>query len=369
MSRYTFSIARPNDDAQLRARMAADWIEGTVTLSLRREPSYFAASRLQGEMQTIVCREAATGDIVATLSRSVATVFLHGTPRRAALVSDVRVERAHRGRGLVQQLFGELRALHEADPLPCYTLIYEDNERALRSLASGRAGMPSLHRFSRLTTHALHLGAPRREEVPAQVELRRARADELPEILSFLAARRSASAWAPVLKLDDFQPGGRCDTLGAEDFFVAIRDGGIRATMAAWDQSPLRQVHVERYAGLIACVRPAYNLLAALRSRPPLPAPGEPLPYVYLAFIAAENDDASLCAALLGHVCNAVRGGPWIHALAVLGEGDPLLPALRGYRAVRSAVLCYEVEFGGQRQEVRPAIAETARPHVEFALT
>jgi hypothetical protein len=45
------------------------------------------------------------------------------------------------------------------------------------------------------------------------------------------------------------------------------------------------------------------------------------------------------------------------------------LPALRGYRAVRSAVLCYEVEFGGQRQEVRPAIAETARPHVEFALT
>ena len=369
MTRYTFSIAQPNDDAQLRARMAADWIEGALTLSLRREPSYFAASRLQGAMQIIVCREAATGEIVATLARSVASVFLDGAPRRAALISDVRVDRAHRGRGLVAQLFRELRALHEADPLSCYMLIYEDNAPARRSLAGERPGMPTLRPCSRLAAHALPLGAHRAGAAPAQTTFRRASADALPEIVSFLAARHARCQWAPVLTIEDFLPGGRCDTLRAGDFFVAIRDGRICATMAAWDQAPLRQAHVERYAGLIAYARPAYNLLAALRGRPRLPVPGERLPYVYLAFIAAENDDATLCAALLGHVCNALRGGPWLHALAALDEADPLSAAFRGHRSVRSAVLCYEVDFDGRTERLPSVRAPAARARIEFALT
>jgi len=365
MSGYRFLLARPDDDAQLRARMAADWIEGAVALSLRREPSYFAASRLQGAMQTIVCREAATDTIVATLARSVATVFLDGMPQRAALVSDLRVDRAHRGRGLVARLFGELRALHEADPLPCYTLVYEDNEPALRSLASGRPGMPHLRRFSRLQTHALHLGARRNPPASAQAAIRRAQPDELPEIVRFLATQRAAGTWAPVIGVDDFEPGGRCDTLRAEDFFLALGDGRIRATIAAWDQAPLRQAHVERYARPIAWARPAYNLVAALRGRPPLPTPGGRLPYVYLAFIAAENDDAALCAALLDHVCEALGGERWMHALAALDEHDPLQRAFGGYRATRSAVLCFEILFDAGRACAPPA----GRPRVEFALT
>jgi len=369
MSRYTFSIAQPNDDAQLRARMAADWIDGTVALSLRREPSYFAASRLQGAMRTLVCREAATGDIVATLGRSVATVFLHGKPCRAALVSDVRVAQTHRGRGLVPRLFSELQALHEADPMPCYALIYDDNDRALRSLAGGRPGMPRWRPFSRLTTHALHLGASRREAAPPRVELRRARAADLPDIMRFLGARSKACSWAPVLEIDDFLPGGRCDTLRADDFFVAIREGRICATIAAWDQAPLRQAHVERYAGPIAYARPLYNVLAALRGRPPLPAPGARLPYVYLAFIAAQHDDASLCGALLRHVCNALGGRRWLHAVAALDQADPLSRAFGGYRAIRSTVSCYEIEFDAGRGQISTAAAGAARPRVEFALT
>ncbi len=365
MSPYRFSIAQADDDAQLRARMAADWIEGAVALSLRREPSYFAASRLQGAMQTIVCREAATDTIVATLARSVATVRLDGVPRRAALVSDLRVDRAHRGRGLVERLFGELRTLHEADPVPCYTLVYEDNEPALRSLAGGRPGMPRLRRFGRLQTHALHLGARRRAPASAQIAIRRARPDELPEILRFLAVQRAGGAWTPVIGIDDFHPGGRCDTLRAEDFFVALGDGRIRATIAAWDQAPLRQAHVERYARPIAWARPAYNLVAALRGRPPLPAPGARLPYVYLSFIAAENDEPALCAALLDHVCEALGAERWMHALAALDEHDPLRHAFGGRRARRSAVLCFEILLDAEHAPAAPA----GHPRIEFALT
>jgi hypothetical protein len=369
MSRYTFSLARPEDDAQLRERMAADWIEGATAISVRREPSYFAATRLQGDpVQVVVGREAATGRIVATIARSLTTVFLDSEPRRAAFISDLRIDREHRNGMLLARTFRMLRELHDADPLPSFALIYDDNETALASLTGARAGLPLFRPCGQLIAPALHLRARRRIVRMAGIELRRACSEELPGIVSFLNQRRAGDRWAPVLAADDFQPGGRCDTLRPDDFFVAVEAGRLRAVMAAWDQSALRQAHVERYARLIARMRPAYNLFASLRKRPVLPAPGAALPYLYLAFIAVEDDDLAICATLLRHVYNALVGGKWLYALAALPDDDPLLPAFLGYSATTSMIRLYEVDFANGRGGAQPACAQ-APSRVEFALT
>ena len=77
--------------------------------------------------------------------------------------------------------------------------------------------------------------------LPSGVQLRRARADELPLLLCFLNQQRALRRWAPVLSPEDFLPGGRCDTLRAEDFFIALRGEAPRGCIATWDQSALRQ--------------------------------------------------------------------------------------------------------------------------------
>ncbi|MCP1175695.1 GNAT family N-acetyltransferase [Ralstonia chuxiongensis] len=368
MSCYTFSLAHAKDDAQLRERMASDWIEGATAISLRREPSYFSASRLQGDkVQVIIGRDTVTGRVVATAARSITTVVLNGSPQRAALLSDIRVDRAHRGRGLAMQLLRALRTLDSTDPLPTHALVYDDNEVALRSLTAKRAGMPQWKQFGGLTVLALRLGKRRPELELDGVELRRAHANELPAVVHFLNAHRKGN-WAPLLDVADFEPGGRCDTLQARDFFVAVKGGNPCAVIAAWDQSSLRQAHVERYSRPLAWMRPAYNAYAWVRGRARLPAHGQALPYLYLAFIAVEHHDTSICAALLRYTHNRLAEGPWLYALAALNNDDPLLPVFSAYPAAHSAVRLYEVDFE-TRADTTDAPSPDSRSCVEFALT
>lgn len=368
MTRYTLSLAGPADDAQLRERMALDWIEGEAAITLRREPSYFDASRLLGAcVQVIVAREASTGRIVATGCRSVARSYIDGQPRRTAFLSDLRIDPAHRNGFLLARIYRFVRTLHDADPLPCYTLVYDDNERALNQLVGGRAGLPHYLARGRVIARAVRLTRKRAEPRAPGVEIERATPDALPELVRFINTERASRRWAPALHISDFEPGGRCDTLRAQDFFVARREGRICAAMAAWDQSALRQAHVERYPRTTQLIRTPYNLIAALRGWPKLPAQGKPLPFAYLAFIAAQNDDPALCATLLARVYNALRGKHYLYALAALHDDDPLLPVFDDYPGTTSAVRLFEVDFSSDPE---PALARSAeRAGIEFALT
>jgi hypothetical protein len=369
MSHFEFSLAGPQDDTQLRERLAHDWVQGALAISMRREPSYFGACRLQGDsIQVVVAREVDSGRIVAMIRRCITTTFVNGQPQRTAHLSDLRIHPAYRNGTLLSRAYRFLRTLHEADPLSCFALIYDDNKTALNSLVGGRAGLPAHVPRARLIATAVHLTKRRRELTESGVEFRRARPDELPEIVQFLNRHRSGYLWAPILNVDDFLPGGRCDTLKARDFFVALRQGRVCATMAAWDQASLRQVHVERYAWPTAWLRQGYNLFARLQGLPRLPAVGQALPFVYLAFIAVKDDAPALCRALLRHVYNALCNGRWIYAMAGLHEDDPLSAHFVDYRATTSFVGLYEVEFGGPSRGM-VCHPESASPRVEFALT
>lgn len=366
MSRFDFSLAAPADDDALRERLAADWIEGSAAISLRREPSYFAASRLQGTaVQVIIGRDRSSGRIALVASRAIGLAFAGGMPRRTACLADLRVAPEYRGGPVLARAFGFARELHQADPVPTITLIYDDNDKALRSLLGGRAGLPAYVPRGRMLAPPLRLGAHRARPCPG-VELRRAHSDELPLLIRFVNRHRRARRWAPVLSQADFLPGGRCDTLRPEDFFVALRDGQPCATVAAWDQSRLRQVHVERYTRATTRLRPALNLFASLRGRPRLPAPGQPLPFVYLAFLAAEHDDAALARTLLHHACRSLRSGPWLYAVPAVHEDDPLAAALLDQPAPGPMLRLFEVDF--DRRAEAPAPGDMP-PHVELALT
>ncbi|HEX7636888.1 MAG TPA: hypothetical protein VF457_00705, partial [Burkholderiaceae bacterium] len=147
---------------------------------------------------------------------------------------------------------------------------------------------------------------------------------------------------------------------------VARAEGrGLVATIAAWDQSALRQVHVERYPRALAWLRPVHNLHAAWRGWPRLPAPGQAMPFLYLAFVAAENDDVQACAALWRLAHNALCDGRRLHALVGLHEHDPLAPVFADYRGIDSPVGLHAIEF----PDTPDPFACGGVPGVEFALT
>ncbi|HSE01156.1 MAG TPA: hypothetical protein VLB72_10530 [Burkholderiales bacterium] len=356
MNRFAISLAGPDDDAQLRARMAQDRMDGAIAVSFRREPSYFAGCPLQGDAtQVVKCTDHATGTIIGLGSRSTLLAWVDGELRRIGYLSDLRLAPEYRGGPLLARGYRFFRKLHLTDRVPFYTtVIYEGNGPALEALVGGRAGLPLYRDWGRLLTPAIRLDLPVRQTMAPGVEIERGSGTRLPEIVSFLNRWQRQKQFSPHYREVDFG-GGRFAGLTPEDFFLALRRGRIVGTVAAWDQAALRQAHVERYSGMVRWLRPAYNALTRLTPLKPLPGPGARIPFVYLACLAVEGNDVETFRHLLRIAHEYVRRGRWHYAIAGLHESDPLAEVLSEFRAIPAAGRMFVAHFPDEPLAVEAA--------------
>ena len=366
MSQFSFALAQAADDGQLRRRMAEDWITGRLSVSFRREPSYFDGCKVQGESaQIIKCIEVASGKIIGMGSRMVSMAHINGTPQRLGYLADLRADLAYRGYTLLARGYRFLRQLHDADPVSLYySLIFEGNTAALGSLIGARAGLPVYRHCGKILTPAVHLDLPKPAIKIPGVKFVRARREQMSDIFRFIRRWQSHKQFAPVYRPCDINS-PRLRGLKAEDFFLGIRENRIVATVAAWDQSTFRQTHIEEYSAILKRVRPMYNALAALTPLKALPTPGDAIPYFYLSFVATEENDPHLFRGLLRHLYRELRSGPWHYFIAGLHEDDPLAQVLSEYRRIKAAgelfVIHYpEDELGFRRLDQRIPYVEIA---------
>jgi hypothetical protein len=346
MSRYRFDLATEADDAQLRARMAEGAMEGAIAVSFRREPSYFAGCRVQGDTtQVTKCVDTVTNTIIGLGSRSTSLAYVNGAPQRIGYLADLRSIAAYRGGTLLARGYRFLRTLHDADPVPFYiTVIYDGNLDAVKNLVGARAGLPDYRELGRILTPAIYLDVRRRAIPHAHHRVVRGAPSLLPQIVRFLNDCQRQKSLAPVYRESDFGS-GRFANLNAKDFFLVMDGQAICATLAAWDQHGIRQTHVERYSRRLGAIRPFYNLAARVSPMRPLPAPGEAIPFVYLACIGVRNNDSETLRFLLRAAYNELRRGPWHYAIAGLDEADPLAAVLADYRCIPAAGRVFTVQY------------------------
>ena len=162
MSRIVFSPVTPADDAELRALLARNVMEGGISVSFRREPSYFAAAAVQGERAQIYKGCDVEGRIVMLGSRFRRPAYLNGTLCDTGYLADLRIDKRHRN-GL--HLYRGYRVLAEkmaAEPLAAeITMILHDNAAALSTIAANRAGMPRYTPLGMVHTPVIGLTLPR----------------------------------------------------------------------------------------------------------------------------------------------------------------------------------------------------------------
>ena len=340
MSAYRFELATPDDDADLRCVLAATPMEGRIAIAFRREPSWFAGSVVDGRFrQVVACRNLETGRIIGFGCRSVREVYLNGQPASVGYLSGLRVLPEHRNLGLVARGYATLRALHADGRVPFYlTTIAAGNETALKILTSGRAGLPTYHSEGAYHTVAVPLPRrPRAARACPGVSVRPARADDLPAVLSFLAAAGPRRQFFPHLRANDFLSSeGMMRGLSLDHLLLAERGGRLVGTLAGWDQHAYRQSVVHAYRGGLRWARPLYNAWAWCLGRPGLPRPGGAFRYLTGALLVVADDDPNLGSALLEAMRNRAAGGPWTYLLVGLHEADPLLPLVQ-----RDQAACY----------------------------
>ncbi|MBI3299078.1 MAG: hypothetical protein HYZ75_12995 [Elusimicrobia bacterium] len=315
----SMGLAGPADDAALRGLLRAMPMGSAVRVGFEREASYFAAARVQGEVQVGVAR-GPDGRVVGMGLRAVAPGFLGGRPADVGYLGDLRLLPEHRGGTLLARGYRFLRELHGDGRASVYaTMLVADNAQAAAVLRGGRAGLPVYRDLGLFLTPAVVLGLrPAAPSLPG-VSIERGSVERLEDIVASLNAFGRAREFAPRHAPADFLPGGRWLGMRPEDFLLAVRGGRIVGTLARWDQRPFRQTRVHGYA-------PALDLARRLvRS---LPAPGGLVPHFYAAFPSAE--EPAVLRLLVDALRREAAGGPELYFILGLHERDPLAAALAG---------------------------------------
>ncbi|HEV8254342.1 MAG TPA: hypothetical protein VGQ78_06280, partial [Vicinamibacteria bacterium] len=353
-------------DGALRRLMAANAMEGEVTLAFEREPSYFFGSGVQAPFhQVVVGRDAATGEVIGVGTRAIRRGFVNGEPVDVGYLGDLRLDARYRGGVLLGRAYRHLAELHRDGRARLYfTMIAEGNRRALSTIAAGRAGLPPYRELGRFLSPAVNLRG-RKPPIAFDGEVVHGVPERLPEIVDCLRRNLARRQLAPVYAEGDFG-GAWLRGFRVEDFHVALRGGRVVGVVGAWDQRAFKQTVVRGYAPRLTIARPFYNLAAHALGWPRYPPPGEALRSFHASFIAVDDDALDVFRALLRAVYNDRLGRGYHYFVVGLHERDPLAAALADYALTPFAGRLFVVHFEDGEEPWRRLDGRV--PYVELAM-
>jgi hypothetical protein len=350
MSQFDFALAAPSDDGDLRRVLSSTPMDGRIRVAFAREPSYFAASAVDGTtVQVGVCRDRATGRVVGMGSRAISRRYVNGQPRRVGYLSGLRLLPEYRGQGrLLARGYQFLRQLHADNAAEFYlTTIAEDNDEAIRLLTGGRAGLPIYHPCGRYFTMVMNTKPCSNRLMPdSDMRYRTSTKADRSMILEFLHSHGPSRQFFPAYdQCDLFNETGLLKGLRPDDIILAIRRDELIGLLAAWDQRSFKQTLVCGYAGWLAFLRPLYNAYAWFARRPMLPRRGSAVDAAVAAIPVVRSDDCAVFATLLGLQINRLASQGIRRFLVGLHEDDSLLPIARKYATHEYVTRLYVVAW------------------------
>jgi hypothetical protein len=328
--------ARPGDDAEdaeIRALLREDAMDGAIRLALTREPRFEVAAEVEGvRHHTVVVRDAATRRLLGMGTRSVREVFHGGEPALLGYLGQLRAAPGVRHIRRTRDGFAHLARTVRPDELPFdLTAIVSDNEPARRLLERGLPGLPVYRPLAEVETLILPTADPvwRRARAPAA-----RRAGELRGVIGFLQAELRRYALAP--RWTEAHVRERCRDLAVEHFMVLEDRGELRGVGAVWDQRAFKQVVVTGYQPWLARVRGPLNAALRIAGQPALPPAGTSLALGYLSHFAMRDDgDVEGAIALVDGLRRQARERGLAQLVLTLVVDHPLRAALRRRFAAR----------------------------------
>ena len=174
-NRYTYALARSEDDEDVRRLLRETEFPGAIRLAFERGAGA-TSSALEGDVhQTIVARQMATSHIAAIATRSVRQRFVNGEAQAVGYLSQLRIAAPYRRhRRLLDAGFDYCHRLHNNGDARVYLAsVVADNVAALKLLS--RLG-PAWPRFT-ATAQLMTLAIPVRHRWRAPTVSRAARSN------------------------------------------------------------------------------------------------------------------------------------------------------------------------------------------------
>ncbi len=351
------------DDANLRAVLRENALPSWVTMSLRREPSFFAGDELMGDGAAVIAHEpGAAGRTVGMYTCAFVPVHVDGARKTVGYLGGLRVNKPFRRRPrVVRNGFASIPVVvgNKGDVPFWFTSISRENTAAVRLLEAGLPGMPTYRRAGIVETLTVAASRGRIAGV-----LRRARPEDAPMIAAFHNARAARYQFSPALNADWLVGLDGTKGLTLNDFWLAEDSSGLRGCLAVWDQRAFKQTVASAYRFPLGALLGPYNLWAAAARRAPLPSVGKPLEHVYLSFVAFDPEAAKLAPIAIREGLARAREKGAVAAVIGLSVDNPLTGLIKTHLAPhRYESLIETVSFSGDRAPTldgRPAQPEVA---------
>lgn len=320
-----FQVAGESDDADIRRLLRETPMPGHISVSLEREPNYFAESHWPGQQRhTIVAK--VNGQVACVGSCVVRKRYVNGVVRRVGYLGGLRLAGSMGGRfDIVRRGYQFFREVIETDPPDLlFTSVAADNIRARRFLERGLPGMPL---YEYLRDYVTYLMAARHHHDPQlnskPLEERCCRND----LVEHLNLHNRAYQFAPCWSVGEFAKLDALD-LQAEDRLFVSQSDGVGCCLV-WDQRGFKQIVIRGYAPWLSRLRPMINLLAGFLKRPRLPVLGSTVSCATVFQLTAQEDEPLALAQLLHSAADlaAARG---VECLALgFAADDPRLAIVR----------------------------------------
>lgn len=285
-----YRLAQPSDNATISTILQQTPMTSWVTLSTEFSPEYFAAQDLFGNKKTILAIQPNANGVspVGMCSYTTMPVFMQGDAHHVGYLGELRVLPAFRRRlSVVRHGFAAVKQLSEhRDRLSSwFTSIATENAVARRLLEANLRGMPRYLPVGEMTTLAMSVRAAR-----PQLAVEPAQLDDIPTLIQFYNNQAHQFHYAPVLTEAWLRQLDGRHGLQLQDFYLLKEQGTLRACFAVWDQRQVKQTRVRAYRFPLNLLRQPYNVLARLSGGVTIPATGESINYVFIAFVAVTDE-------------------------------------------------------------------------------
>lgn len=354
--------ANKDDDEIIKSILRQNEMESWVTLSTEHEPSYFASTDLFGKTETILAfRKDETTSTVGMCSYMNMPTHVNGKQVHAGYLGELRVFPKFRNKlSIVRHGFKSLKILSEyQDDIPYwFTSLARENMVARRLLEANLKGMPVYRPRGDMVTMAFPVKSGKRSNI-----LQRAQLSDVSALVKFYNQQASYYQYSPVLTGDWLRGLNGQNGLHLHDFWV-LKDGDlICACFALWDQRKFKQTVVRGYHFPLNIIRQPYNLFASLSGRVALPAIGEQINYIFIAFLALDETVKTECKVILSSALDLVKTRNADMAMLGLSTQNPIvneltpLPKQPYYTCIESVTWSTHSSFDLDDRAVQPEIA------------
>lgn len=351
-----------SDNSKLLSLVEKTPQQGLVVLNFERSPNFFHGSNVSTQEPFVtLAQDEKTGEAVAVYSNGKRDVFYNGQVKSLRYVSDLRIAKNHRGKGLVRKLIEESQAEMKPGEYS-QMVILKENAASLISVASGRNGLATFYPMGTLTTYLISTVYDFSSS--SNYDVRPATQSDIPEMQALFDREAANKQFYPAydfskIGCDDYYRG-----LDISDYYLAIKDGAIVGILGTWKQNIFKQTRVIEYPFWMRFLRPYYNLWTRYFGGFPLPLKSEVAEYVSLHTIISKDNSTDIMSCLLTNVRKVMSKKGEDTMIMGFTDSDPLSKSLKGfvYKTMES-----NHYIGGFDGDIREVLDKSLPLYVEVA--